>query len=205
MLTILHKYVIILRLVGKAEALHIEYIGAKMSNTFLYSDPHFGHVGVTRFTRSDGTPLRPWDNPDEMDQALIDNWNKVVNDKDRIYILGDIVINRRCLSTLYALKGRKVLIKGNHDIFKLDDYIPHFDDIRAYQQLDTFYMCHIPMHPQQLPHWCTGNIHGHLHSNLVLDQHGKPDNRYINVCVEHTDYTPIEFEEIRKGWRPWLK
>jgi len=174
-----------------------------VANTFLISDTHFGHHGVTKFTRSDGeTPLRPWDNITEMDQAMIDNWNSVVTDKDRVYHLGDVVINRWALSHLYALKGRKVLIKGNHDIFKLKDYLPHFEDIRAYKKLDSFMLSHIPIHPESVARWSSGNIHGHLHANLVRDKHGKPDERYINVSVEQINYTPIPFEEIRNGWRP---
>jgi calcineurin-like phosphoesterase family protein len=40
-----------------------------MPATFLVSDTHFGHTGVCRFTREDGvTKLRPWDDPDEMDE-----------------------------------------------------------------------------------------------------------------------------------------
>ena len=49
-----------------------------------------------------------------------------------MYHLGDVVINRKALSTLYCLNSDKVLIKGNHDIFKLEDYTPHFRDIRGY-------------------------------------------------------------------------
>ena len=171
-------------------------------NTFLISDTHFGHKGVTHFERGDGTPLRPWNNPDEMDEALVENWNSVVKEKDRVYHLGDVVINRRCLKTLDRLYGRKVLIKGNHDIFKLRDYLPYFDDIRGSHKLDTFILTHIPIHPESVARWCSGNIHGHLHSNIVRNLDGTPDERYINVSVEQINYTPIPFDTIRKGWRP---
>ena len=47
-----------------------------MPSVFLVSDTHFGHEGVCRFMKADGvTKLRPWDNADEMDEALIENWN----------------------------------------------------------------------------------------------------------------------------------
>jgi len=41
-----------------------------MPSVFLVSDTHFGHTGVCRFTRDDGSKLRPWDDPDEMDEAM---------------------------------------------------------------------------------------------------------------------------------------
>src|SRR5690606_7917801 len=131
--------------------------------------------------------LRPWDNPDDMDKALINNWNSVVDHQDRVYLLGDVVINRKALPILHHLKGRKVLVKGNHDIFKLKDYTPYFDDIRAYVVGKThsgfmYIMSHIPIHEGSLGRFGI-NIHGHLHSNLVM-KNDVPDPRYICVSVE---------------------
>lgn len=34
-----------------------------MPSVWLVSDTHFGHAGVCRFLREDGTKLRPWDDP----------------------------------------------------------------------------------------------------------------------------------------------
>lgn len=158
---------------------------------FLISDTHFGHSGVCRFLRDDGTKLRPWDNPLEMDEALVDNWNRVVSPFDKVYHLGDVVINKKELDTLYRLNGKKVLIKGNHDIFKLADYSKHFYDIRGYHILDNMLLAHIPIHPESLERW-KAQIHGHLHANTLKDK------RYINVSVEQINYTPIDFEELRE-------
>ena len=58
--------------------------------TWLYADPHFFHDGVTRFTRHDGTKLRPWDNAEEMSEWMIAEYNKIVSPEDRVYILGDL-------------------------------------------------------------------------------------------------------------------
>jgi len=171
-----------------------------MTKTWVISDTHFGHVGVTKFLRKDGSKLRPFESVEEMDEVMVDNWNRVVGDKDRIYHLGDVVINRRALQTLGRLKGRKVLIKGNHDIFRLEDYLPYFDDIRAYvvKQVNgkRVIMSHIPIHEQSLERF-EYNIHGHLHSNVIMDYDADgPDPRYVNVCVEHTNYTPIELHKV---------
>lgn len=172
-----------------------------MTKTFLTSDTHFGHAGVCHFLRADGSKLRPWDNPDEMDEDMVENWNKVVGPKDVVWHLGDVVINRKALNTLRRLNGRKKLVMGNHDIFKASEYLEHFEDLKGFHKLDTFALSHIPLHPESVGRWADGNIHGHTHYQNVLDKLGKPDPRYICVCVEQTNFTPIDFEEIRDKYK----
>jgi len=78
-----------------------------MPAVFLVSDTHFGHAGVCRFLREDGTKLRPWDSPEEMDEYMVEAWNKKVRPNDKVYHLGDVVINRRALKILALLNGEK--------------------------------------------------------------------------------------------------
>jgi calcineurin-like phosphoesterase family protein len=172
-----------------------------MPAVFLVSDTHFGHAGVCRFLRDDGTKLRPWDNPDEMDEEMIKRWNETVRPNDKVYHLGDVVINRKALKTLDRLNGDKVLIKGNHDIFRLEEYTKYFRDIRGYHVMNGMILSHIPVHEASLGRFGT-NIHGHLHANRVLRNDVKGvdfiDNRYYCVCVEQTDFAPILFEDVIK-------
>ena len=168
-----------------------------MKNVFIVSDTHFGHAGMCTFLRSDKTKLRPWDNVSEMDEALISNWNSVVTPKDKVYHLGDVFINRKSRFILDALNGKKVLIKGNHDIFQLKDYVDFFRDIRAYHILDKMVLSHVPIHSGHIGRF-GHNIHGHLHEYIVRLPDGTPDSRYVNVCVEHTNYTPIELSELQQ-------
>jgi calcineurin-like phosphoesterase family protein len=167
-----------------------------MPANFLVSDTHFGHAGVCRFLRDDGTKLRPWDNPDEMDEEMVKRWNETVRPNDKVYHLGDVVINRKALKTLSRLNGDKVLIKGNHDIFRLEEYTQYFRDIRGYHVMNGMILSHIPVHEESLARFGT-NIHGHLHYNRVKKD-GVIDVRYHCVCVEHTDYRPILFEHVIK-------
>lgn len=175
-------------------------------NTFLISDTHFGHVGVTQFLNSDGSKLRPWDNIEEMDEALVENWNKVVRPKDTVIHLGDVVINRRALPTCARLNGTKLLVKGNHDVFRLEEYTPYFKDIFGAKQFDEYILTHIPVHTRELGRF-KGNVHGHLHSNVVTKtvfdgswygQKEVVDERYTCVSVEHIGYTPVAWEELKK-------
>jgi calcineurin-like phosphoesterase family protein len=175
-----------------------------MPAVFLVSDTHFGHAGVCRFLREDGTKLRPWNSPEEMDEAMVKMWNETVRPNDKVYHLGDVVINRKALSILHRLNGDKILIRGNHDIFKLEYYTRHFRDIRGYHVMNGMILSHIPVHEESLGRFGT-NIHGHLHANRVMkvDEYGTSwiDPRYHCVCVEQTDFRPILFEDVLKRIR----
>lgn len=175
-----------------------------MPATWLISDTHFGHEKTcTVFKREDGSPLRPFASAEEMDEAMIARWNERVRPKDKVYHLGDVVINRRYLDVLGRLNGDKVLIKGNHDIFKLEDYTPYFRDIRGYHVMNGCIMSHIPVHPDSLARFGC-NIHGHLHANRVMWEdpfeafESKIDPRYLNVSVEQIDFAPILLEDAFK-------
>ena len=172
-----------------------------MPAVFLVSDTHFGHAGVCRFLRNDGvTKLRPWDDPEEIDEFMIRAWNERVRPNDKVYHLGDVVINRRALVTLGRLNGDKVLIRGNHDIFKDDEYRKYFRELRAYHVMNGMILSHIPIHSDSLGRFGT-NIHGHLHANRVMTEvwgEYKIDPRYHCVCVEATDFAPILFEDVIK-------
>lgn len=168
-----------------------------MPSVFLVSDTHFGHLGVCKFMRNDGvTKLRPWSNPEEMDEEMVKRWNETVRPNDKVYHLGDVVINRKSLNIMHRLNGDKVLIRGNHDIFKLEDYTQHFRDIRGYHVMNGMILSHIPVHEESLGRFGV-NIHGHLHANRVM-RDGVIDNRYHCVCVEQTDFRPILFEDVIK-------
>jgi len=181
-----------------------------MPSVFLVSDTHFGHTGVCRFTRNDGvTKLRPWDSAEEMDEDMIAKWNERVKPSDKVYHLGDVVINRKALKTLSRLNGDKVLIRGNHDIFRDDEYREYFRELRAYHVMNGMILSHIPVHVESLGRFGT-NIHGHLHANRVKKIRGfnaktgellysdENDVRYHCVCVEQTDFAPILFEDVIK-------
>jgi calcineurin-like phosphoesterase family protein len=181
-----------------------------MPSVFLVSDTHFGHTGVCRFTRNDGvTKLRPWDSAEEMDEAMVKAWNERVKPTDKVYHLGDVVINRKALKIMHRLNGDKVLIRGNHDIFRDDEYRMYFRELRAYHVMNGLILSHIPVHEASLGRFGC-NIHGHLHANRVMKARGvdaqtgeilysdEIDPRYWCACVEQTDFAPILFEDALK-------
>lgn len=166
--------------------------------TWVAADHHFGHHNILTFKDENDNLLRgaKFKSIEEHDETLIRNHNELVHASDRVYLLGDVAINRRSLHLLGRLCGRLVLVKGNHDIFRLEDYTPYFDDIRAYvvqkdHDGNKVILSHIPIHPDSLGRFGT-NIHGHLHQNKLEDK------RYVCVSMEHIDYKPIEIHQALK-------
>lgn len=180
-----------------------------MANTFLISDTHFSHANILTFKKEDGSPLRPFASVEEMDEEMIKRWNEAVKPNDKVYHLGDVAIPKRGLDCLARLNGDKILVRGNHDIYKLKDYAKYFRDIRGYHVLDQMIFSHIPVHPDSRGRF-KANIHGHLHARRVmmdgtLEISGDElimerlvDPYYYCVSVENIDYRPINFEEIRR-------
>lgn len=76
------------------------------------SDTHFFHRNVARYDN------RPWQTVDEMNEAMIQLWNKTVSPSDEVYILGDVVWSNKYQdweNILVQLRGNKFIVKGNHD------------------------------------------------------------------------------------------
>jgi hypothetical protein len=143
-----------------------------------------------------------------MDEHLVKVYNERVKPNDKIYFLGDVVINRKALRTLARLNGDKVLIRGNHDIFPDVEYREYFRELRAYHVMNGMILSHIPLHEASLGRFGV-NIHGHLHYQRVRRARGVNaktgeilysddiDTRYHCVCVEQTpDFAPILFEDV---------
>lgn len=167
-----------------------------MPNIFLIADTHFGHEAMYHFFRSDGSLVRPHGSSAVGDEDMVEKWNKVVRPCDKVYHLGDVAIRRKDISTVARLNGKKILIRGNHDIFKLADYLPYFEDIRGTHKLDKFLLSHYPVHDLSIPSYAVANVHGHIHHQHVM-RDGQRDPRYKCVCVEHTDYMPIDLSSLR--------
>ena len=181
-------------------------------NRFVISDTHFGHTNSwEKFKLADGSPLRPFTSTEEMDETMIERWNAKVKQQDTVYHLGDVVINKKYLHLVSRLNGRKILIRGNHDIFGDDDYYNvGFEQIHGVRVfVDKFILSHIPLHPDCVTERFKVNVHGHLHANEIMRTrtnmvHGymtglvtEPDPRYLCVSVEHTNYEPLHFDEVQ--------
>lgn len=177
----------------------------KFVNRFVVSDHHLGHQNSwEKFKLDDGSPLRPFTSNEEMNETMIERHNAKVKQQDTVYFLGDVVINKRYLELVKRMNGRKILIRGNHDIFKDEEYrkvgFEQIHGVRVF--VDKFIMSHIPLHPDCVTGRFRVNVHGHLHANQVTWNHPTDgfgyDPRYLCVCVEQTDFAPLHFDEVEE-------
>lgn len=166
---------------------------------FICADPHWSHPGVCKF-EVDGVKMRPWTDVSIMDEDMKNLWNATVGQFDRVYCLGDWAMKKQFIKIASELNGKKVLVKGNHDIFDMDEYAPYFEDIRACVvggekgTGNRYILSHIPIHPGSMDRFDV-NIHGHLHTRRVLKEDGTIDPRYFCVSMEHIGYKPILLDE----------
>lgn len=163
---------------------------------FFIADLHLGHKAVLDFKLEDGTPLRPFSSLEEMHSEFVKRWNAKVDEKDTVYVLGDVAWKNKELAILGEMKGRKILVRGNHDVEKLSSYAKYFADVRGCDVKTGYIATHIPIHPDCLPRFKL-NIHGHLHSNRIKNV--LKNERYFCVSAEQVNYTPISIEEIREN------
>jgi len=164
-----------------------------MHKNYFIADPHLGHYKIITFEDNKGNLVRPFNTIEDHDNVIIDYINALVRPVDKLYILGDVVMYRRNFDILDRIVTKKrILIRGNHDIFKLKDYLPYFKDIRAYKVMPKhgLIFSHCPIHPCQMEGRWKLNVHGHMHHNFIEDK------RYFNICPERVGYKPIELEEI---------
>lgn len=169
---------------------------------YYTADLHFGHKNVIRFDN------RPFESVEEMDAELILRWNSRVREEDTVYVLGDFAYRntKPVKEYLQELKGRKVLIRGNHDKPWNDEYFDEVHDILRVKDagenviLCHYYMPFYPMRKRDAIH-----LHGHTHANdeaFVEEEINKYTGelfepaRVFNVGCMHYNYFPVSLKEI---------
>jgi len=157
--------------------------------------------------------MRPFRSIEEHDAFLIQQWNSVVtHPSDKVYVLGDVAQKPKDLENFAKLNGKKILIKGNHDIYDMKYYAKYFKDIRATHRLthdkcNGILLSHFPIHPMSLSERAHKlNVHGHIHDRVVTKKEPDVisdrnitfkesiDRRYYCVSAERIAYTPIDLE-----------
>jgi len=160
-----------------------------MSRIFFIGDMHFYDERIIKFCN------RPFKDVNEMNEAIIDNWNRVVKKADTVFVVGDVSFGtkKQTKAIIDRLKGRKILILGNHDRTSQTYYKDlGFKEVYKYPILykKFFIISHEPIYTKGWTPYL--NIHGHIHDNNMIEKY------YFNVSVENINYTPISFEEIKK-------
>lgn len=183
-----------------------------MPNVWFCSDLHLGHRNSIQFSRTDGTPLRPFESVEHMNAIIIANINSKVSPNDTLYIVGDATMPKSAIPLLASINGKKKLVMGNHD-HKPELYTGIFSTVAAYLEFDGNVISHVPVHESQLERW-KRNIHGHTHEHhlTIPGNAGVRDTRYYNVSIDayahgnpgepghHSgmNFYPKSYEDIKK-------
>jgi len=155
-------------------------------NEFVISDNHLGHRGILGLEPES----RAFCSIEEHDLAQVRAHNSVIHsNKCVVWFLGDVVWNAYGFRSLSKMRGRKYLVLGNHDTYPADRYLKYFSKVFGVASVGEFILSHVPVHPCQFTRY-KGNIHGHLHSKVVGDNH------YENVCVERVGFTPVPLDTV---------
>ena len=163
---------------------------------WFLSDHHFGHENLLTFHDDEGKKLREFPSIEAHDLMLVESHNKVVRDSDHVYFMGDVAMkfNEYVMMLLRMMRGKKRLLRGNHDIAKTRLYTRFFEEIHATRIFNNLIFSHIPLHPESLGRF-RGNVHGHVHANTLSDP------RYLNMCPENVGYVPLSLEEISERFK----
>lgn len=165
----------------------------------------FGHRAIVKY--------RPqFKSAREHDLHIIDMIIKL-GKRDILMVLGDFLFDGdhydEYIELLSKKKCRIKLVMGNHDSMKL-----YKEDIFE-MQLPLFsyknkWISHAPIHPQEI-RGRLGNIHGHLHGDVVTKEVNKrmyvyggleqvtyqtPDERYFNVNLDNNNFEFVKVEKI---------
>jgi calcineurin-like phosphoesterase family protein len=168
-----------------------------MSNVRFIADLHLGHKWMAEH--------RGFKDVDSHDEYIINQWNKVTNKKDTTYVIGDVTMeSSEHYNKLDLLKGRKIIILGNHDIPKhIPELLKHVDKVASMIRYKGIWLTHCPIHPSEFVYRVSKNIHGHIHEHNIMREVSytegdilEPDERYINVSCEQIDYTPKTLKEL---------
>lgn len=165
-----------------------------MENLFLTSDHHFNHKNIIKYCN------RPFSSVEEMNEALIENWNKVVKPLDSVYYLGDFSFGsyEQTLPIFNRLNGVKTMVAiGNHDAGNVKR-LPWNSQITKYTYLpykaEHHYLSHYPTDvmveadvKKFKPKYY---FHGHCHGT------GGTHRNKLDVGVDCWNYAPVNIDTL---------
>lgn len=158
----------------------------------FYSDPHFGHAKIINYSQ------RPFENVDQMNDQLIENYNSVVSEGDTVLWLGDcFFLNKeKSKEILNKLNGKKWLLVGNHDkkLKQMEelgfDYALYGLTLKIAGQL--VYFEHYPKIIKD-----TLTAHGHTHDKRKVKIHTVENCIQFHLGVDAWNYFPVTLVEFQ--------
>lgn len=163
---------------------------------WITSDLHFGHTNIMKFCPD----TRQHDSVQDMNEYIVQEWNRKVQPDDTTYILGDVAFCHHdvAIGFMNRLNGKKILIEGNHDskLLKMESFRDCFSEIHKYHEIKingtTVVMFHYPITEWNRMHHGSVHLYGHLHNSLS----GLEKYRARNVGMDTTGEVVVKLEDI---------
>ncbi|MBO5435418.1 phosphoesterase [bacterium] len=165
-----------------------------MGETYLTGGLHFGDEQVLRYED------RPFVNVKDMDEKLIENWNKTVSPNDTCYVLGDVGVYDmvEMKNIVSRLNGRKILITSERDAKRADNFWRNvgFDTVLRVDAvvIDQFYVL-----SDTPPNYMNRNvpwvwIYAHVRRSEMYQ-----NTTSYSACVssDRWDYTPVNLKHVK--------
>ena len=158
---------------------------------WITSDWHLFHKNIIKYCN------RPFNNEYEMTECLIRKVKEKISPNDTLLVLGDITIksSKKWMVPLYhliaSIPGKKILVKGNHDLYHLDFYREiGFKYIVEFITIQDYIFVHDPSRAFGNRKVICGHVHEKWKTNIV-------DGREcINVGVDQWNFEPVKLSEI---------
>lgn len=182
---------------------------------FFVSDSHFFHSHIIKFCN------RPFNSLEEMNNCMIENWNKKVPQDGLVFHLGDFAWGgfQQWKKIREQLNGNIILIKGNHDRKNGPQSQQQYDELFMHTSQQMFieienrkiYLNHVPFLCYDGIYRDKNNLvfalNGHIHlSNIKERNTGKDCERCLSmmlptqydVGVDFNDFQPISWETLNQ-------
>lgn len=177
---------------------------------YFTSDTHFGHRNIIRYCN------RPFYSVEEMNETLINNWNKVVDKEDVVFRLGDFAVGGADVwsNLLQQLNGKVYLIMGNHDVHTTKKGFEGFQHV-CWEMLieigkQKIYLNHYPFLCFSGANKKTWQLFSHVHTSPYSK--GEDSSRLsllfptqYDVGVDNNNFTPISYNEVKAKIQQQLK
>ena len=160
---------------------------------FFTADTHFDHANIINLCK------RPYANVDEMNEALVANWNAVVKPEDVVYHLGDFAFRstpERALDFACRLNGKVFYMDGNHEeaFTRIPDAwtrVPQCYELFLGKKKPRIVLCHYAMRTWNHEFHGSWHLYGHSHGGLPSY------NKSTDVGVDVWNYKPVSLDKIQ--------
>lgn len=170
---------------------------------FFTADTHF--YDKNAMEKSD----RPFSSIEEMNEILIENWNRVVPEDGIVFHLGDFCCGGKkgWSHITSALNGKIYLILGNHDYTNIRaGYNWWFEEVLQQKYIrihgQPILLNHYPFLCYEHEDKGTWQLFGHVHSAPHANGMDIPRLNMLfpsqyDVGVDNNGFTPISFEHVK--------